>query len=148
MDNELYVGEQKVRFDRDQTAALYRDILATPGADQCTCASCKNFATQRTTIFPKDFLGLLNELGVDSLKEWEAFDYDFGPETKADHLYGGWFLFSGELVEGQERRPRDQNPAFDYWFTTSFPATTLPKDIKLCAVEFMAKVPWIVPEMS
>jgi hypothetical protein len=147
VESELYVGEQKIRFDRHATAALYRDTITTPGADRCTCVSCKNFAAQRGTIFPKDFLQFLNQLGIDPLKEWEAFDYDFGPEISPSHLYGGWFLFSGELVAGQDKTPeRSPQQAFGHWFTSSFPTGTLPKDVKLCAVEFLAQVPWVLPE--
>jgi hypothetical protein len=59
VESELYVGEQRIRFDRDATAVLYRDTITTPGADRCTCVSCKNFAARRGTIFPEDFLQLL-----------------------------------------------------------------------------------------
>jgi hypothetical protein len=146
MERELYFGQQRIRFDREATVALYRDTITVAGAARCTCISCKNLAAQRTDVYVEEFLRLLKELGVDPHREWEAFDYDFGPEIQHVHLYGGWFLFCGELVEGLDRLTDLGTGTFAYWFTTSFPASTLPKELKLCAVEFLARIPWILPE--
>jgi|SRR5215469_12617055 len=148
MDKELRVGLQRVRFNCEATRGLYRDLIAVPGSERCTCISCKNFAAQRTKIFPEEFLTFLKELGVDPPHEWEAFDYDFGPENPHTHLYGGWFLFCGELIEGLDKKSELGARTFAHWFTTSFPASTLPKEVKLCAVEFLARIPWILPENS
>jgi hypothetical protein len=71
VQNELYVGQQKILFDREATAALYRQTIMVPGADRCGCISCKNFVAQRGTAFPEKFVQLLKELGADPLKEWE-----------------------------------------------------------------------------
>jgi hypothetical protein len=144
MEKELIIGQQRIRFDRDTTIALYRDTITVPGADQCGCIYCRNFAAQRGSVYTQEFLSLLNEVGADPSKEWEAFDYDFGPESRNRHMYGGWFLFSGILVEGAEARP---TPApFFHWFTTSFPNGTLPKDAAICAIEFSVEIPWVLPE--
>jgi hypothetical protein len=145
--NERYVGQQKILFDREATIELYRQTITVPGADQCSCIPCKNFAAQRGTTFPEKFLQFLNELGADQLKEWEIFGYNFDPKTPRKHvLYGGWFLFVGELVEGFDRRPEPAQRGFAHWFTNSFPAGTLPKGLKLCAVEFIGEIPWILSE--
>ncbi len=142
MSRELLIGDQKICVDREATLALYRDHIKSGAADQCKCASCRNFALHRGVAYPEHFLLLLNELGADPEKKWEAFDYDF--ETRLEHhLYGGWFLFSGEIVGGADSRPPSKT--FSYCFTTSFPNGELPRDITLCAVEFRAEVPWIVP---
>jgi len=147
VENELYVGQQKILFDREATVALYRQTIMVPGADQCSCISCKNFAAQRGTIFAETFLQFLNELGADPLKEWEAFDYDFDPKNPRKRvLYGGWFLFVGELVEGFDKRPEPAQQGFAHWFTTSFPAGTLPTGLKPCAVEFLGEIPWFLSE--
>jgi hypothetical protein len=149
MEKELYVGQQKILFDREATLALYRQTITVPGADQCRCTGCKNFAAQRGKVFPEEFLQFLNDLGVDPLKEWEAFNYDFDPKKPRKLvLYGGWFLFAGELVEGFEKRPEPAQNGFSNWFTTSFPAGTLPTGMKLCAVEFLAEIPWVLSETN
>lgn len=143
MNLELRVGHQKIRFDRDATVALYRDYIKTAGADSCTCASCRNFALQRGSAYPKQFLLLLNELGADPTKEWEVFDYDF-ESSPGHHQYGGWFLFSGEIIEGATFR-RGAKPS-SYWFTTSFPDPGVPRDVKVCAVEFCVEIFWDPPK--
>jgi hypothetical protein len=71
-------------------------------------------------------------------------------ENRSPHgpvLYGGWFLFAGELVKGVDKRSQLQQDGFAHWFTTSFPGGTLPTDVKLCAVEFLARIPWVLPKI-
>lgn len=145
MNEELRVGRQFILFNREATIDLYRQIITAPGADQCDCSGCKNFATRRGEIFPSEFTRFLNNLGVDPEKEWEAFDYDFGiSNPNKSSLYGGWFLFVGELVEGLEVRG-ELRAGFTYWFTSSFPAIAVSKGVKVCAVEFLIEIPWILP---
>jgi hypothetical protein len=144
MDDLLQLGLQRVRFNREATILLYRDRIK-PGADTCHCTPCKNFAAQRGIVYSERFIQLLNDLGVDPLKEWEAFDCD-SYETNGDHLYGGWFVFCGELIDGLDfKPPHELSERCEYWFTTSFPTYTLPEDAKSCAVGFHVKVPWILP---
>jgi hypothetical protein len=147
MEKELSLGQQKVLFDREATVELYRQTITIPGADSCSCISCKNFAAQRGRVFPEKFLQFLATLGVDPLKEWEAFDYDFDAKNTSGHLYGGWFLFAGELVAGLDQRPEPREDGFAHWFTTSFPTCTLPTSAKLSAVEFLVQLPWVLSEM-
>jgi hypothetical protein len=145
MNQELRANGQAILFDRDATIDLYRQIITASGADQCGCSGCKNFASQRGKIFPSEFRQFLNSPGVDPEKEWEAFDYDFDIASPSKpSLYGGWFLFIGELVEGLEVKG-ELRAGFTYWFTSSFPNITVPKDVKVCAVEFLIEIPWILP---
>jgi hypothetical protein len=145
MERELSLAQQKVLFDQEATLDLYRRTLGTPGADGCTCISCKNFAAQRGKVFPEVFNQFLSTLGIDPLKEWEAFDYDFGLNPD-EHLYGGWFLFVGRLADSSTKRPESPAEPFGYWFTDSFPNGTLPEGQKYCAVQFFARVPWVLAE--
>jgi hypothetical protein len=146
MEAELSVGQQTVLFDREATVELYRQTITIPGADGCGCIYCKNFAAQRGKVFPEEFVQFLGALGIDPHKEWEAFDYDFG-ENPSGHLYGGWFLFVGGLTDGVDERPGPPQESFAYWFTSSFPNGTLPNGVKFCAVEFLARIPWVLSEM-
>jgi len=146
MERELRLGQQNVLFDREATVALYRDTFAVADADWCGCASCKNFALQRSKIYPGAFLQFLSELGINPLREWEAFDYDFDSGNTNRHLYGGWFLFVGELLAGMDNQSKQAMETLSYWFTASFPAPALPTGMKICAVEFSVKVPWILIE--
>ncbi|HMI52928.1 MAG TPA: hypothetical protein VK525_15560 [Candidatus Saccharimonadales bacterium] len=146
METELTVGQQKVVFDREATVELYRQTITDPGADTCVCIPCKNFAAQRGKVFPAPFDQFLRSLGIDPFKEWEAFGLDFGVDPNG-HLYGGWFLFIGGLVEGGDKQPEpQQQKPFAYWFTASFPTGTLPIGPKYCAVEFLARIPWVLPK--
>jgi hypothetical protein len=144
---ESYVLVSK-GFGSTAKGLSYCDTITVADAERCTCISCKNFAAQRTNVFPEEFLRFLKELGVDPSREWGILDYDFGPEDPHIHLYGGWFLFCGELVEGSDRQTELGAGTFAHWFTNSFPDSTLPKELKLCAVEFLVRIPWILPEKS
>jgi hypothetical protein len=145
MLSELQVGRQKIRYDHEATLALYRNTVTMAGADTCDCLYCQNYAAQRDKVFPKEFCDLLEKLGVNPLREWEAFDYDeIGPSNPKIHSYGGWFLFVGELVEGFDEKLGREPSSSSYLFTTSFPTGTLPKDTSICAVNFIADVPWIL----
>jgi hypothetical protein len=146
MEMELTVGQQTVLFNREATVELYRQTITRPGADSCTCISCKNFAAQRGKLFLESFDQFLETLGIDPSKEWEAFDYDFG-EDESGHLYGGWFLFVGELAGGSDKGTGPQPKPFDYCFTTFFPNGALPEGVKFCAVEFLVRIPWVLSEV-
>jgi len=144
MDESISVGSQTVWFDRQSTLRLYRDTITVPGADSCGCVYCRNFAVQRQTIYPQEFCTLLGRLGIDARKEWEAFDLDFGSTRPQKHLYGGWFLFCGEMTEPSDKSPEAE--PFSFCFTTKFPNGSLPQKQKICAVEFVAEIPWVLPE--
>jgi hypothetical protein len=145
MEKELELRGQRIRFDYDATVALYRDTIHAPGADRCVCTSCKNFAAQRSTVYPTEFHNLSARLGVDSGTEWEAFDYDFSTAS-GEHLYGGWFLFCGELLAGDGSRPDREGTRFAHWFTRRLPACTTAGDTKVCAIEFLVKILWVLPK--
>ncbi len=88
------MGGWMVRHDRAATVAYYR-TLARGGADDCGCSGCRNFALQRSTAFPVEFLRLLEKLGVDTGKEHEV--YEMGPASNGLRCYGGWFCFVGSF---------------------------------------------------
>jgi hypothetical protein len=144
MDVSISVGSQKIRFDREATIELYHGTITVPGADSCDCIYCRSFAKQRRTIYPDEFKAMLDRLGADPLKEWET--YELGPCTsKPKHrLYGGWFLFCGELVEGAD--VQSEGLPFSFRFTISFPNATLPDRLKICAVDFLAEIPLVLTE--
>lgn len=132
-----------MRHDRAATAAYYQTI-AQGDADVCGCSFCRNFALQRSTAFPTDFMRLLDQLGIDADKEAEAFDW--GPVGDGLRRYGGWFCFVGgyarsepdaidELVDGR----------FSFAFTNSFPWRGALARERVVAVHFIAHLPWLLP---
>ena len=144
MNTQVQVGPQTAKFDRDATAALYRDTIKTAGADDCSCMSCKNFAAQRKAAYPQHFLELLDRMGVDPRKELEVFDLDRLAADSTRRLYGGWFAFCGTITEGADWRPEQKLEAFSYWTTNSFPSAGLPDGV--CAIEFLCELPWAISE--
>jgi hypothetical protein len=148
VERKLQVGRQKIRFDREATVALYRDKITAAGADECSCAYCKNFAAYRDRAYPEGFVHLLEIIGINPRREWEAFESGLVPGSRREHFYGGWFLFSGELIEGAEEFFGPDRAVFAHRITTCFPTGTLSKDAKLCAVEFATQIPWVVSDIS
>lgn len=138
---DLRIGDQLIHFDRDSTLAAYSGI-SHGDADRCTCQSCRNFALQRGTVYPESFRDLLNSLGIDWTKEGEAVHY--GPKGNG-HFYGGWFYFTGELIEKGESCIRSGED-FKYWIGTSFPRPPEVFCRPVAAIEFYAVLPWILSE--
>jgi hypothetical protein len=136
------LGDQSAYFDRGATEGAYA-LLEAGDADMCGCIECKNFALQRTTAYPPDFHALLERLGIDALKEGEAFGY--GPEPSGRILYGGWFYFVGAMQTAGERQVKSDK--FSYFVGTAFPNPPPPfHDQPVLAIEFMTRLPWVLAE--
>jgi len=141
---EFRLGDQIIRHDRAATVAAY-NAVPLGDADRCRCAHCRNFAAQRATVYPLDFRALLEQLGIDPNKEGEVYDVA-GPFELSVRLTGGWFYFVGELIEKGERLT--QSGDFQYWFQPSFPRPPACFGECVAAVEFAAKIPWVLDESS
>jgi hypothetical protein len=143
MNTSMSVGGQEIRFSREATEELYRTTIIEAGADSCSCANCRNFAQQRGTIYAPEFTTLLVDLGADPCKELGVFELGPSFALPKSRQYGGWFVYCGELVQQVNARP--ETP-FSFCFTISIPRGGLPLDKGLCCVEFLAELPWILPE--
>jgi hypothetical protein len=145
---EVTVGFQTIRYDREATAAAYRGV-ELGGADNCpvgdSCRDCKNFAAQRSSLYPAAFRALLEQLGVDPTKEEEVFTY--GPERSGLIQYGGWFYFVGELVEGKPPNGWQVGPEnFYFHFSTSHPSAADFPGRPVLAVFFDVRLRWVLAE--
>jgi len=83
----------------------------------------------------------LERLGIDPLKEWEA--YSCGVEINERIEYGGWFVFVGEwsvknLVKDAGNLVKQ---AEFFCFTDSFPKATQKFGPKVIAIQFAIEVP-------
>lgn len=137
---ELRLGDQLIEYDQELTIAAYRDILVG-GADECGCDDCRNFAAQRGSVYPEQFLALLDQLGIDARKEGEVYECDKNASDM--HLYGGWFYFVGRLVVPGEYLV-EAGP-FSYHFATSFPQPPEPfAGRPVLTVEFYTRLPWLL----
>ena len=139
---ELRLGDQLVRFDREATAAAYGN-LQSGDADRCKCAYCRNFAAQRASVYPQAFRTFLDQLGIDPQKEGEVYDLA-GADERRIRPTGGWFYFVGELIEKGERLIQEGD--FQYWFQPSFPRAPAAFGGEVAAIEFSAQVPWVLDE--
>jgi hypothetical protein len=139
---ELRLGDQLVRFDREATAAAYSN-LPSGDADRCKCVYCRNFVAQRATVYPQGFRAFLDRLGIDPKKEGEVYDMA-RPFEERIRPTGGWFYFFGELIEKGEKLI--QVGDFQYWFQPSFlrPPAAFGKEV--AAIEFSTQVPWVLDE--
>jgi hypothetical protein len=139
---ELRLGDQLVRFDRDATRSAY-SLMPRGDAERCNCIHCRNFAAQRDTVYPQGFRNLLAQLGIDAKKEGEVFDM-VGPFDDRIRPTGGWFYFVGELIEKGEKLTNEGE--FQYWFQPSFPRPPAFFGESVAAVEFSAKIPWVLAD--
>jgi len=88
----LLVDGWTVRHARAATVAYYQRA-AQGDTYRCLCSGCRNFALQRSTAFPAEFLRLLDQLGIDPEQEHEA--YETGLASNGLHCYGGLLLWDG-----------------------------------------------------
>jgi hypothetical protein len=139
---ELRLGDQLVRYDRDATVAAYQ-AFPSGYVNRCNCVTCRNFAAQRATVYPKAFLAFLDQLGIDPNKEGEVYD-KVGPFEVKIRPTGGWFYFVGELVEKGEKLT--QVGDFQYWFQPSFPRAPACFGGDVEAIEFAVPIPWVLDE--
>ncbi len=139
---ELRLGDQLIRYDREAAAAAYLN-LPSGGAERCGCIYCRNFAAQRANIYPPAFRALLDQLGIDPNKEGGMHD-EIGPFEDKVRPTGGWFYFVGELIETGERLIQDGE--FQYWFQPTFPRPPAVLGDQVAAIEFRVTVPWVLDE--
>lgn len=135
------MGDQRVRYDREATAAGYRSF----SADRSNDMYHRNFAPQWAEIYPAAFRELLDQLGVDASKVGEVYD-QVGPFEQEIRPTGGWFYFVGQLVEPGERLVQDGD--FQYWFQPSFPRPPACFGDECGAIEFVAQVRWVLDDSA
>ena len=139
----LRIGDQIIRFDREQTVEAYKHISKS-WADKCKCVHCKNFVAQRENVFPVSFLNLLNCLGIDSSKEGEVSGCY--PKPSGNRQYDGWFFFCGTLLEAGELLVNKDG--IDYFVSGpgGMPSPS-PRDAfgpTPLALEFTIEIPWVL----
>jgi hypothetical protein len=143
---ELSLGDQVIRYDREATVAAY-SILLSPSAKRCGCKSCRNLAMQRESVYPLAFLAILNQLGIDPKGEHDI--HQNGPVEDGMVIpTGGWFDLVGEMVEKGERMA-EIDKEFQCFFRGvggSHAGSKAWRGKPMLALEFTAKVRWLLPE--
>jgi hypothetical protein len=137
--------EWKYRTDRDVTILAYTQT-EHGGADTCDCAGCRNFRAARADCFPPKFIALLDQPGIDPLKDAEV--YHTARIAPGRHDYGGWYHFIGTLDETSKSPTLKLGPGFSVWICpASAPRLTSLKGKQVVQLEFHAEaVPWLLNE--
>jgi len=133
-----------------RTRQAYADSESR-GAQDCSCAYCRNLVAQRSREYPRELLGFLKSVGVDPFKEAEV--YELGPAGDGYTLIGGWWHFIGAVeIEGEpvflEPDPSSRSREWNVLFLgqkADLKLNTLPP-APLIQVEFTAKLPWVLNE--
>ena len=138
-------GQWKYSAYREATINAYRQTKSG-GVDICNCATCRNFRVAREHVFPEGFLRLLDELGIDPLKDGEV--YHNARLSPGRHDYGGWYHFIGALDEPGDFPVVQLGDGFTAWMCrASAPRLASLENAPTVQLEFHAEqVPWLLNE--
>ncbi len=107
---------------------------------------CRNYVLVRDRVLPSSFVSFLRGVGVNPIKEAEA--YHLTAAAPREHQYGGWFHFVGNLTKTGDLPVVEFAPGFKVWLCRS-EAPHLPAldGLPLVQVEFLAQsVPWVTED--
>jgi hypothetical protein len=145
---QLIFGRWRLCCDREATRRAY-DCIKIGGPEACGCCYCRNFAADRSQIYPAEVRALFDGLGIDFTKESEV--YEMGRLESGLRQYGGWFHCVGRIeAEGEEIEKFDLEGGtgpFSFYFHDKpnlVPACF--QGSPLLQLEFNAQVPWVLQE--
>jgi hypothetical protein len=151
MNQAIKFGRWSVISDVESTKAAYATI-AKGAPETCGCDPCKNFAAQRSEVYPASVVELFERLGVATNREAEI--YHLARLESGKHLYGGWFHFVGSILDGRDAKRQvaenvwqpDLEPMSDR-FSLGFTSTIelAPESFagfQLVQLEFSTQLPW------
>ncbi|MDB6011513.1 MAG: hypothetical protein JWL65_3763 [Gammaproteobacteria bacterium] len=138
-------GSWQYTCDRQATADAY-SRASCGSSSRCACDGCRNFVAARGEVFPKEFLSLLDVLGVDPTKDGEV--YRNGQLSPGKHHYGGWFHFVGTLDVTGDFPSMRFGDDFSAWLChDSAPSLAELDGLPLVQLEFAGSaVPWVLDE--
>jgi hypothetical protein len=139
------LGNWVFSLDRTATLEAYRAV-EHGGSEACSCAGCRNFLLARASVFPSSFLTLLDQLGIDAMKDAEV--YHNARISPGRHDYGGWFHFVGALHNAGDSPPVYLDEGFSVWMChASSPRLPSLETKAVVQLEFHAEcVPWLLSE--
>jgi hypothetical protein len=141
-------GGWVAEFDRDANRAAYA-LIPLGGAEDCGCLECRNFlaARDKGLVYSAEAIGLLERLGVDSVRESEVYGMGPSRELHGLYLYGGWFNVIGQLLGDEPPEPDTIGPEIQV-FPMADGALPDPAfgDAPMFRVEFLVALPWLLVE--
>ncbi|RZM25401.1 MAG: hypothetical protein EOO88_19425 [Pedobacter sp.] len=149
MKTTITFRDWEFEIDHDATKLVY-DQVEQGGAEVCGCEDCRNYVLNRKSVFPKDVLEFLINVGIDYTKEVEVTVFENRPDRS--RLIGGWFHFLGNIVEGERyRQPPDGsmeltpiNSVFSIGFAPESTLAYFKPTSAIIQVEFMTVIPWLL----
>lgn len=138
-------GQWQFEFDAEATKMAYSRV-DRGGAESCSCNGCRNFVAARSRVFPKPFLEFLATLGVDPLKDAEA--YHNARLSPGRHDYGGWYHFVGRLTMDGDFGVVDYGGGFTACFCqATAPRLKILEGLPVVQLDFHSEaVPWMLSE--
>jgi len=146
------VARWLIDHDADATRRFYARLPVGTG---CACDQCRNFDAAAGRTFPKEFVVLLDALGVDPAKPAELCHWC--REASGLYLTGGWFHFVGTILAGEDAmhweggtgtfRFEELVPDLEFGFTARLALVREPfAGLTLVQLEFQTRVPWVLAE--
>jgi len=138
-------GQWQYECDHDATKAACAKV-ERGGAVACSCNGCRNFVAARERIFSEAFLSFLETVGIDPLKDAEA--YHVARLAPGRHDYGGWFHFVGKLTSTGDFPVVDLGSGLTAWLCQpNAPRLSPLERLPVVQVEFHSDaVPWLLDE--
>lgn len=96
MFTQLKILDWVIEVDRKTTVQAYKKLQS--GAQECGCQGCQNFIRIREKFFSKEFLDMLNQLGIDYKKDVEV--YDIEDTSCKKRIFSGWYHACGRILQG------------------------------------------------
>ncbi|WP_338763650.1 hypothetical protein WAF17_20135 [Bernardetia sp. ABR2-2B] len=137
-----------LEVDFNRTKEVY-DNIQFSNLPSCNCSGCRNFLANKESIFHKEFINLLNQLGIDDYKKYSEIYHIYRLEI-GKHLYGGWFHFKGRILENghelKETEPIEINEGFKFFFRKDASLSFFDKEeySELVQLEILAHSDWVL----
>ena len=141
----------RFRIDRERTAAAYA-ASQRRGAEDCSCAWCRNLVVQRSGEYPHELRSFLEAVGVDPFKE--AGTYAPGPLGDGYTHNEGWWHFIGEVEAMGESpiriaaKPTGQSKNWQLYFLAGIVDEKLDELplTPLVQVQYSVRLAWVLNE--
>ena len=141
----------RFKVEPEKTRAAYTSSK-NQGAEDCSCAYCRNLLAQRDIEYPQEMRRFLDSVGVDPFKEAEV--WEVGPLEECYTYNAGWWHFIGEVeIVGETpiRLVTESAGRAKEWEIVFLPGQASLKLAELpvaplVQVEFSVKLPWVLEE--
>lgn len=139
----VQLGEYLVEVDAEATVAAYAGI-PTPGPEDCGCWYCQNWVAGREQLVPPAVRELLASLGIPLAGEVEVWEV---PGDAGPHIYGGWYMLVGRIVQGPVSSASVSRAGWDLTFShgASYPVPAFAGQ-QVCELHFLCNVGNFIPE--